>query len=100
MLTRKIFESRLSEMPFPGLWGEILQNLLMVRKRHCDISEALLYRLSLGAPIWPIGVGGPGFSRSEPIVVTPLLYICPVYIIMEYGSTGHSILVVKSTCCL
>jgi hypothetical protein len=26
MLTRKIFESRLSEMPFPGLWGEILQN--------------------------------------------------------------------------
>jgi hypothetical protein len=30
----------------------------------------LLYRLSPGAPIWPIGVGGP---RSEPIVVTPLL---------------------------
>jgi hypothetical protein len=30
----------------------------------------LLYRLSLhGAPI---GVGAPGFSRSEPIVVTPL----------------------------
>jgi hypothetical protein len=26
MLSRKIFESRLSEMPFPGLWGEILQN--------------------------------------------------------------------------
>ena len=26
MLIRKIFESRLSEMPFPGLWGEILQN--------------------------------------------------------------------------
>jgi hypothetical protein len=25
-LTRKIFESRLSEMPFPGLWEEILQN--------------------------------------------------------------------------
>jgi hypothetical protein len=23
---RKIFESTLSEMPFPGLWGEILQN--------------------------------------------------------------------------
>jgi hypothetical protein len=26
MLILKIFESRLSEMPFPGLWGEILQN--------------------------------------------------------------------------
>ena len=26
MLIRKILESRLSEMPFPGLWGEILQN--------------------------------------------------------------------------
>ena len=30
MLTRKIFESRVSEMPFPGL-----------RKRHFNISEAL-----------------------------------------------------------
>jgi hypothetical protein len=67
MLTLKIFESRLSEIPFLGLWREILQNsesLLMVRKRHCNISERpwptfLLYRLSLGAPIWPIGVGGP-----------------------------------------
>jgi hypothetical protein len=27
MLNRNIFESRLSEMPFPGLWEEILQNL-------------------------------------------------------------------------
>jgi hypothetical protein len=26
MLTRKIFESRISEIPFPGLWGDILQN--------------------------------------------------------------------------
>jgi hypothetical protein len=26
MLTRKNFESRLSKMPFPRLWGEILQN--------------------------------------------------------------------------
>jgi hypothetical protein len=26
MVIRKIFESALSEMPFPGLWGEILQN--------------------------------------------------------------------------
>jgi hypothetical protein len=24
MFIRKIFESTLSEMPFPGLWGEIL----------------------------------------------------------------------------
>ena len=43
----KIFESRLSEMPSLGLWGEILQNsdgqkILMVRKRHCNISEASL----------------------------------------------------------
>jgi hypothetical protein len=40
MFIRKIFESTLSEMPFPGLWGEILQTL-MVRKRHCNILEAL-----------------------------------------------------------
>jgi hypothetical protein len=26
MFIRKMFESTLSEMPFPGLWGEILQN--------------------------------------------------------------------------
>ena len=26
-LTGKIFKSRLSEMPFPGLWGEILANV-------------------------------------------------------------------------
>jgi hypothetical protein len=26
LLIRKIFESRVSEMPFPRLWGEILQN--------------------------------------------------------------------------
>jgi hypothetical protein len=28
----------------------------------------LLYSLSLGSPIWPIGVGASGFARSEPIV--------------------------------
>jgi hypothetical protein len=43
----KIFESRDSEMPSLGLWGEILRNsdgqkILMVRKRHCNISEASL----------------------------------------------------------
>ena len=58
MLTRKMFESRFSEIPFPGVWGEILQNL-MVRKRHCNISEANVFALWPGAPIWPIGVGGP-----------------------------------------
>jgi hypothetical protein len=26
MFIRKIFESTLSDMPFPGFWGEILQN--------------------------------------------------------------------------
>jgi hypothetical protein len=69
MLTRKIFESRLSEMPFPGLWGEILQNS-DVRKRHCDISEALanVFALSpkLGGPHlahWGWGPpGSPGLS--------------------------------------
>jgi hypothetical protein len=47
-------------------FGERFHRILMVRKRHqCNISEALanvfaeLYRLNLGAPIWPIEVGGP-----------------------------------------
>jgi hypothetical protein len=44
-------------------FGERFYRILMVRKRHCNISEALAnvfaYRLSPGAPIWPIGVGGP-----------------------------------------
>jgi hypothetical protein len=33
----------------------------------------LLYSLSLGAPFGPLGLGAPGFGRSEPIVVTPLI---------------------------
>ena len=33
----------------------------------------LLYSLSLGPPFGPLGLGAPGFSRSEPIVVTPLI---------------------------
>jgi hypothetical protein len=33
----------------------------------------LLYRLNLGPPL---GLGAPGFSRSEPIVVTPLNTAC------------------------
>jgi hypothetical protein len=32
----------------------------------------LLYRLNLGPPFGPLRLGAPGFSRSEPIVVTPL----------------------------
>ena len=55
----------------------------MVRKRHCDISEALANVFALKPepggpiwPIWPIGVGAPGFGRSEHIVVTPLVIIC------------------------
>jgi hypothetical protein len=61
MLTRKVFESRLSEMPFPGLWREILQN--------SGQKTALL----LWAWEPPLGLGAPEFSRSEPIVVTPLV---------------------------
>jgi hypothetical protein len=49
----------------------------MVRKRHCDISEALanVFALQpeLGGPhLAHCGWGPPGFARSEPIVVTPL----------------------------
>jgi hypothetical protein len=58
-------------------FGERLHRILMVRKRHCNISEALANVFALspkpGGPHsahW--GLGAPGFSRSEPIVVTPL----------------------------
>ena len=55
MLTRKMFESRVSEMPFPRLWGEILQiSDGQKRKRHCDISEALANVFALQP-----GPGGP-----------------------------------------
>ena len=43
-------------MPFPELWGKILQN------SDGQKTALLLCSLSLGAP---------GFSQSEPIVVTP-----------------------------
>jgi hypothetical protein len=33
----------------------------------------LLYRLNLGALFGPLRLGAPGFSRSEPIVVTLLV---------------------------
>jgi hypothetical protein len=51
-------------------FGERFYTILMVRKRHCNIyqrppwSMFLLYSLSLGAPIWPIGVGAP---RVRPV---------------------------------
>ena len=41
MFIRKIFESTLSEMPFPGLWGEILQNSDGQKTTLYYISEAL-----------------------------------------------------------
>jgi hypothetical protein len=54
-------------------FGERFYRILMVRKRHCNISEALANVFALSPkPGAPIGVGAPGFSRSEPIVVTPL----------------------------
>jgi hypothetical protein len=61
MLTRKMFESKLSEMPFPGLWGEI-ENDIVTYQRPWPMF--LLYSLCLGAPIWPIGFGGP---RVRPV---------------------------------
>jgi hypothetical protein len=78
MLTRKIFESRLSKMPFPRLWGEILQNsdgqkttLWHIRgPGHCFCSTAWACP---PPPFGPLGLGAPGFARSEPIVVTPLI---------------------------
>jgi hypothetical protein len=57
MFIRKIFESTLSEMPFPGLWGEILQNF-DVKKRHCNISEALANVFALSPK-----VGGPHLAH-------------------------------------
>ena len=79
MLTRKIFELDSLKCHFLD-FGERFYRILMVRKRHCDISEALanVFALSpkLGGPhLAHWGWAPPGFSRSEPIVVTPLLCI-------------------------
>ena len=69
MLIRKMFESRLSEMlDFLDFW-ERFYRILMVRKRHCKISEALTNVFALspnpgGPPFGPLGLGDPGFSRS------------------------------------
>ena len=48
-------------------FGERFYRILMVRKRHCNKSEALANVFALSPK-----PGAPGFSRSEPIVVTPL----------------------------
>jgi hypothetical protein len=59
-------------------FGERFYRILMVRKRHCNISEASLANVFAlqpepgGPPFGPLGLGAPGFARSEPIVVTPL----------------------------
>ena len=58
-------------------FGERFHRILMVRKRHINTSEALANVFALspkpgGPPFGPLGLGGPGFSRSEPIVVTPV----------------------------
>ena len=63
---------------FPD-FRERFYRILMVRKRHCNISEASLanvfaLQLEPGGPhfVHILGLGAPGFARSEPIVVTPL----------------------------
>ena len=45
----------------------------MVRKRHSNISETRANVFALQPD--PLGLGAPGFARSEPIVVTPLLLL-------------------------
>jgi hypothetical protein len=63
-------------MPFPRLWGEILQNsdgqkttLWHIRGLgQCFCSTAWAW----APPFGPLWLGAPGFARSEPIVVTPL----------------------------
>jgi hypothetical protein len=88
----KIFEGPLEEVPSRAPYmhefsresracspGKFL-NLESLKCHFLDFGERfyrilmpwpmfLLYRLSLGPPL---GLGAPGFSRSEPIVVTPL----------------------------
>jgi hypothetical protein len=70
-------------------FGERIYRILMVRKRHCNISEALANVFALspkpGSPhLAHWGWGAPGFSRSEPIVVTPLYCIEKIIGSMRY----------------
>ena len=47
---------------------------MMVRKRHCNISGTSLadvFTQQPEPPSGPLGLGAPGFTRSEPIVVMP-----------------------------
>ena len=65
MLIWKIFES----LKYHFLdFEERFYRILMVRKQHCNVSEALANVFGLqsepGGPIWPIGVGGP---RVHPV---------------------------------
>jgi hypothetical protein len=60
-----------SEMPFPELWGggggEIYR-ILMVRKRHCNISEALANAFALSPKPGGshLGWGPPGSPGLSP----------------------------------
>jgi hypothetical protein len=50
----------------------------------------LLYRLNLGPPFGPLRLGAPGFSRSEPIVATPLTLDHHVWdIFLGSSDTNH-----------
>jgi hypothetical protein len=55
MLIRKIFESRLSEMPFPGLWGEILQNS-DGQKTTLQLANVFALSPKPGGPHWGWGL--------------------------------------------
>jgi hypothetical protein len=97
-------------------FGERFYRILMVRKRHCNISEALANAFALspkpGAPhlahwgwgppgspgLSPLGLGAPGFSRSEPIVVTPLACKCVLKKISSFPTTRFRRVVYFAAC--
>jgi hypothetical protein len=59
-------------------FGERFYRILMVRKRHCDIPEALANVFAVqpapgGPHLAHWGWGPPGSPGPEPIVVTPLV---------------------------
>ena len=62
----------------------------------------LLYSLSLGAPIWPIGVGGPQVRpvRAHSSYATErcaFIYMCIVYEATKCGS-DISLYIVQNSC--
>jgi hypothetical protein len=72
-------------------FGERFYRILIVRKRHCNISEALANVFALspkpgGGAFGPLRLGAPGFSRSEPIVVTLLPGLTPGTALRAVGS--------------